>query len=149
MRNSLRTLLCSIAASALVATLGGISSPVSAQSTIALPDCVGKPQVRPSEVIFACGDANFLARRLQWTGWGERFAAATGIAAINDCTPYCAAGHFHNYRVVIIASGHQSCPDGHPAYTTVTYAFVGRPPFAQQGSQAANPTVTYPCHPRA
>ena len=148
MHDWLRTLLCSVAAFALVLMIGGISSPVRAQSTVALPDCIGKPQVRPSEVIFACGDANFLARRLQWTGWGERFAAATGVAEVNDCTPYCAAGHFHSYRVVIIASGHQSCPDGRPAYTTVTYAFVGREPFAPQGTHTVDPTVTYPCHPR-
>jgi len=144
MGNRLSLLLCSFVTSVLVLGAGG-ASPASAQSTIALPDCVGKPQVRPSEVIFACGDANFLARHLQWTGWGEGFAAATGVAEVNDCTPSCVAGHFHSYRVVIIANGHQSCPGGAPAYTTVTYAFVGRPP---SGTPAADPTITYHCGPR-
>jgi len=28
----------------------------------ALPDCLGKPQVRPSEIVLACADANFGVR---------------------------------------------------------------------------------------
>ena len=95
----------------------------------ALPDCLGKPKVRPTEVIFACGDANFGARKLRWTGWGEAFAAAVGVAYANDCTPDCAAGKVHNYQAVLVASGSQRCPGGVVAYLQVTIAFVGPSPY--------------------
>ncbi|HEV7132529.1 MAG TPA: hypothetical protein VGN27_02225 [Gaiellaceae bacterium] len=95
----------------------------------ALPDCLGKPQVRPAAIVLACADANFGVRKLRWTGWGAPFAAATGIAYANDCTPNCAAGHMHAYRAVLVVSGTQRCPDGKAAYSRVTVAFVGPSPY--------------------
>lgn len=106
----------------------------------ALPDCLGKPRVRPAEVVLACADANFGVRKLRWTGWGSAFAAATGVAYANDCTPYCAAGHMHTYRAVIVASGAQRCPNGTTAYSRITVAFVGRSPYPK--SKAAD--LVYP-----
>jgi hypothetical protein len=85
--------------------------------------------VRPAEVVLACADANFGVRRLRWTGWGSSFAAATGVAYANDCTPNCAAGHMHTYRAVLVASGTQRCPNGKTAYSKVTVAFVGPSPY--------------------
>jgi hypothetical protein len=94
-----------------------------------LPDCAGKPTVKPAAVVLACADANFGVRRLRWTGWGESFAAATGVAYANDCKPYCAAGHMHDYQAVLVASGRQTCPGGKPSYRRVTIAFVGPTPY--------------------
>jgi hypothetical protein len=95
----------------------------------ALPDCLGKPRVRPAEVTLACGDGNFGVRKLRWTGWGRPFAAATGVAFANDCKPYCAAGHIHLYQAVLVASGSQRCPGNVMAYSRVTVAFVGPSPY--------------------
>jgi len=95
----------------------------------ALPDCLGKPQVRPKQVVLACADANFGVKGLRWTGWGESFTAATGTAYANDCTPNCAAGHFHTYRAVLVASGARRCPNGGVVYKEVTIAFVGPSPY--------------------
>jgi hypothetical protein len=95
----------------------------------AVPDCLGKPTVRPTAIVFACADGNFGAKGLRWTGWGESFAAATGSAYANDCTPYCAAGKFHRYRAVIVASGLQRCPGGVVAYSRLTVGFVGPTPY--------------------
>jgi hypothetical protein len=95
----------------------------------ALPDCLGKPRERPAEIVLACADGNFGVRRLRWTGWGETFAAATGVAFANDCKPYCAAGHMHSYQAIVVASGTQHCPGGATAYSRVTVAFVGRSPY--------------------
>jgi hypothetical protein len=94
-----------------------------------LPDCLGKPQVRPAQIVLACADANFGVKGLRWTGWGQSFAAATGTAYANDCTPNCAAGHFHTYRAVVVASGTQRCKNGKRAYKEVTIAFVGPSPY--------------------
>ncbi len=106
----------------------------------ALPDCLGKPQVRPAAVVLACADANFGVRALRWTGWGSTFAAATGTAYANDCTPNCAAGHMHTYQAVVVVSGRQRCPGGVTAYSRVRIAFVGRSPYPT--SSAAD--MTYP-----
>lgn len=110
---------------------------------IALPDCEGALQVRPARVTFACGDGNFFARDLRWSSWGARTARATGTAEINDCTPNCAAGKFHAYRVALTASGRQSCPDGRPAYASVMYAWIGKVPGRAQS--AADRTVPFSC----
>lgn len=110
---------------------------------IALPNCVGKPVVRPKKVIFACADGGFLASGLAWTGWGERFAAADGAAFLNDCKPSCVRGTFHRYRVVLLASGRQRCPNGQPAYRRITWAFVGRAP----SSATTAPWRDFPCRP--
>ena len=96
---------------------------------VGVPDCLGKPKVRPTAIVFACGDGKFGATGLSWTGWGERFTAAVGRVYANDCTPYCAAGHFHSYRAVIVASGLQRCPGGVVAYSVLTIAFVGPSPY--------------------
>lgn len=111
-----------------------------ASQPMALPDCAGKPAVRPAAVTMTCADAGISANHLQWTGWGESFAAAQGTMSINDCKPYCAAGHFHNYRVILVASGRQQCPNGTPAYKTVTYAFVGN-----NAPKVGDPTAQFKC----
>ena len=128
----------------LVSLLPSLNAATLAASngTMALPNCVGKPEVRPTEVVITCADAGITARKLRWTGWGEPFAAALGTMSVNDCKPYCAAGHFHNYSVIVVASGKQRCPDGTAAYRTVTYAYVGK------GPENGSPTMDFPCKPR-
>jgi hypothetical protein len=113
-----------------------------ASPAIVLPDCLGKPQIKPAQIVFACGDGNFSAAKLQWTGWGATFAAARGTGSMNDCTPNCAAGHFHSAPIVVLASGRGSCPDGRPAYTTVTWAWIGKPPYVDN-----DPKQTFHCKP--
>jgi len=51
---------------------------------------------KPVQLVLACGDGNYYLSGLRWSGWGSATAAATGKAVANDCTPYCAAGHFHS-----------------------------------------------------
>jgi hypothetical protein len=103
------------------------------------PNCLGKPVVRPSEVVLACADAGLGVRAIQWLGWGAPVAAGLGTAFANDCTPSCAAGHFHSYRAVLLLGGTQRC--GHAvAYRTATVAIVGAPPSAWATASDA----TYP-----
>ena len=52
-------------------------------------------QVKPAQVMLACGDGNYWIAALHWKGWGTATAQATGTVHYNDCTPYCAAGRFH------------------------------------------------------
>ena len=126
-----------IACGALAATAGAGPG--------ALPDCAGKLQVKPKEVVFTCADAGFSAGKLTWIGWGGKTAAAVGTASVNDCTPTCVAGHFHTYRIVLLATGSQRCPGGRSAYTTVTYGFLGPSPFGPKDSGTTDPSYPYHC----
>lgn len=38
---------------------------------------------------------------IHWTRWGKSRAFGTGFNQLNDCNPFCAAGHFHGYPVRI------------------------------------------------
>jgi hypothetical protein len=120
------------------------SVPVAAaSSTIALPDCNGKPVVKPSSVVLACADAGIVAAHVKWNGWGAAVASGTGVASVNDCSPNCAAGHLLNYTVSLRAAGRQRCPSGQTAYARVSYAWVGKSPYGP-----GTTTLQYPCgHP--
>lgn len=113
---------------------------------IALPDCLGRPGVEPTDVVLSCADGGFLIKDIRWTGWGESFAAGMGTGSLNDCTPNCANGHYHSYPMLLAVTGKQRCPDGGRAYAKVTYAFVGRSPYPQEASDEA--TQDFPCKPR-
>jgi hypothetical protein len=113
---------------------------------IALPDCLGRPIVQPSDIVLSCADGGFEIQNIRWTGWGESFAAGIGTGRVNDCTPNCANGQFHNYPMLLAVTGKQRCPDGGRAYAKVTYAFVGRSPYPQEASAEA--TQDFPCKPR-
>ena len=140
MHASARSVLGVLGALTIAAALP--ASSLAAPQPVAVPDCAGALHARPSSIVFACGDGNFSASGLRWTGWGEPFAAAVGVGEVNDCTPNCAAGKMHHARIVLIAGGSQRCA-GRAAYRTVTYAWVGPPP----GPVGADPVVAFPCSP--
>jgi hypothetical protein len=123
------------------------SAGVAQSSTIALPDCLGSPVVKPTSVTLACADANFRVEHIQWTGWGESFAAGKGTGVVNDCEPSCAGGHFHNYPMLLIVTGRQTCPSGQSAYVDVVYAFVGQSPFPKEKAESAS--RDFACKPRS
>jgi hypothetical protein len=139
-----RLLLSSVTGSVcvLVVASTGVSA---ASSSRAPPDCLGHPQVEPRTVVFACGDGNFGFDHLTWVAWGGSRAVALGSGYLNDCRPYCAAGHFTRYRAVLTATGSQRCPNGQRAYLTVTYASVGRSPFPPRASGTFHPRQNFRC----
>jgi hypothetical protein len=71
------------------------------------PTALGK--VRPAAITLACGDGNFYVTNIRWSSWGARSAAGAGVGHLNDCTPYCAAGKFHSYRVSIHLDERRLC----------------------------------------
>ena len=124
----MRTLgLAVVIAGLAVAALAATAASPSGHPT-ALPDCLGKPVVQPATVILACADANFGVKKLAWIGWGGARTAATGVAYANDCTPNCAAGHFHNYSAMIVLDGSQKCGKT-TDYRRLTIGFVGPTPY--------------------
>jgi hypothetical protein len=111
-------------------------------SMIGLPDCLGKPRVKPASVVLACADGNFSVAKLAWTGWGQAFTAGRGTGMVNDCKPNCAAGHFHSYPVILLATGRQNC-HSNPAYASITYAFITQAPYPVKTVKDA--TIPSPC----
>jgi len=111
---------------------------------IALADCFGRPSVEPSEVVLSCADGGFSIQKIQWTGWGESFAAGMGTGSLNNCTPNCANGHYHSYPMLLVVTGKERCTDGRAAYAKVTYAFIGKAPFSHNAGEA---TQNFPCRP--
>ena len=99
--------------------------------------CAHQPQVRPHEITIACADANFYVDHLAWTRWDARGAVATGIAHENDCTPYCAAGHFHSYRTTLTLSRVVSCVKGRREFARIAWRFAAAKPehYSRAGSQ--------------
>jgi hypothetical protein len=142
-RAVIRERLVRLALLATAAALLGSSSAVAhvAANPTVLADCLGKPVVKPDEIVLACGDGNESVGDLTWTGWGSRFTAGRGIVQINDCSPSCVAGHDHSYPVVVLLTGRETCrPSGKIAYRTLTIAFLDHKPHTTG-------TQTFPCHP--
>ena len=46
----------------------------------------------------------------------------------NDCTPYCAAGHFHRYPALVVLWGSKAVGSGEHAYTKLTLILTGPRP---------------------
>ncbi len=97
--------------------------------------CVGEPQTRPGTYLLACGDGNNYLTSLHWSQWGAKGARAVGTDVANDCLPYCAAGHFHDYPAVVTLTGAEPWK-GHPGverFTRLTLEYPGaRPTGVQQ-----------------
>jgi hypothetical protein len=89
-------------------------------------DC-GPLESAPKTLVIACADANYSLGGLKWRHWGTSLASATGTAHANDCKPYCAAGHFHSYRVTVTADRLARCGRAH-VYARLTVMYAGARP---------------------
>lgn len=66
---------------------------------------------------------------MHWTRWAPAHAAGTGIQSLNDCTPDCAAGRFHDYPVDISLTGSVLVGQNEPfAYAKITLTYTGSRP---------------------
>jgi len=124
-----------------------LAAPVAAlalASTTTVPSFAGcfnvAPKVRPPSLVVACGDGNFFLTGLKWSHWTTMSAAGLGTGHQNDCTPYCAAGHFHLYRVSVRLSRPEVCKNGRHEFTRFSYRFVSRkPPSVARGGTFKSP----------
>ena len=97
--------------------------------------CERTPATRPARVIVACADANFYVDHLRWTSWKASSATATGTAHANDCTPYCAAGHFHAFEVRVRLSKPVACAKGRRVFARIAWTAAARKPPYPNGSE--------------
>jgi hypothetical protein len=99
---------------------------------------------RPRSVIVACGDGNFGLRRMRWRGWNRRVVRGRGTGLLNDCSPFCAEGHFHPLPVRVLLSGRGRCPNADRyVYTRLRYRFTRRPSWNPQLRRGGR--VPFPC----
>jgi hypothetical protein len=107
-----------------------------------VPNCITRVAA-PRKLTFSCADGNFYLSDLRWRDWGAPVATASGTAHANDCTPYCAAGHFHTYRITVETSRLRACL-GRRQYLRLVVHYAAR---ARPG--ASNPeTVDLGCRRR-
>ncbi|GGV75246.1 hypothetical protein GCM10015535_05490 [Streptomyces gelaticus] len=142
--NNLRTAVMLCAAAAFAAAIPGpasasVSSPAATESrpparTVAV-DCFSNPQVRPGDFLLACGDGNNRLIDIHWSHWGANSATGTALDAVNDCQPYCAAGTFHSYPV-IVKLDHPETWQSHPEQQRFTRLHLvytdGRPAYTER-----------------
>jgi hypothetical protein len=117
---------------------------------IVVIDCQGHSVVRPGSFTLACADGNNALTGLTWTSWGARLASGFGTQVMNDCIPYCAAGHFHRYPVLVVLWG-PAALHGHPGtlhYTEMTLIYTGARPQVYNGHRwvTGPATVTTPLY---
>jgi hypothetical protein len=98
------------------------------------------PLVRPTSMVVACGDGNFYFTKITWSSWNATGAAGSAIAHQNDCKPYCAAGHFHSYRVRLTLSQPRACKR-RTVFDRVAWRFLGTKPAGIRYTDG----VDFPC----
>ena len=126
-------LLGAICAGLAVASVDAVLRPT-------IPNC-GRPVVAPKALTLACADANYGLVRMSWRHWGAATTTGTGSASANDCTPYCAAGHFHTYPVTATASRLRACRAGRQ-YTLLVLRYPGKRP----AGLGRTDTWKFPCN---
>jgi hypothetical protein len=81
----------------------------------AVPGVTGEgpaaPKVRPRQIGYTADGSGFFAGAqkvsktnfgsIHWSQWNKKKALGSGGNWLNDCKPYCAAGHFHGYPVTL------------------------------------------------
>jgi len=96
---------------------------VTGAAPVLVATCSAKPASAPKTWVLACADGNFWLSGLKWSDWGTAEAKASGTAHVNDCTPNCAAGHFHTARVTVTLSALRTC-DGRRQYAKLEVEYA-------------------------
>lgn len=92
------------------------SSPT--DTTGVLAECTQAPpqgttaSMEPPSIVLACGDGNAGVKDMSWSSWTATSATGTGDVYLNDCTPNCAGGTFHDYPATITLSDVVGGPAG-------------------------------------
>ena len=115
-----------------------------AQKAILFPSlCYGGLRQRPRRIIIACADAGFILTSLRWRRWGKPRTTGRGLARINDCNPFCAAGTYHYIPVRTQLSELRRCRSADRyVYTRLRYRLLRRPAFLVGG---ASGRIPFPC----
>jgi len=108
--------------------------------------CAGQAETRPGQYILDCGDGYPYLTGLSWASWASSAAFAQGVSTLNDCVPYCAAGHFHSFPVLVALWRAEPRPGhgGQAYFTRLTVIFTGSHSYSAGGKLYQLPaTETY------
>jgi len=100
---------------ALVLTLAlAVAVPAAAGGKTFLGGCgaLEHAKYKPKSIVVSCGDGTIRVKKAHWAKWGKKRARGRGKAVINDCTPSCAEGTPHTYRVKLTLSRARKCDFG-------------------------------------
>ncbi len=109
------------------------------------PTSCDNPSYRPRSIVVACGDGAFYINRIHWRRWTDHSAYGIGVGHANDCTPYCAAGHFHAYPGVVVRLGGVRYCGAHGDYefTRLRYRYAHRKPSGVPASGSGLPGCSF------
>jgi hypothetical protein len=99
----------------------------SAMRSVAVYDCLNKPEVRPGTFDLFCDGSGYFTR-LRWSTWNASTAAATGVLYVDNCEPNCAQGTW-SHRTVDLIFWRSLPVKGHPGergYSQMTVLYPGR-----------------------
>jgi hypothetical protein len=102
-------------------------------------DCT-KSQVKPTEIVLACGDGNAEVLHIHWQSFGGARAAGSGSYVYNTCTPTCVAGKFKSYSVTLTVSKPQKCFDMYDDYREMSLVFAAGAPYKTKQFELFCPT---------
>jgi hypothetical protein len=132
-KSKMRSAVLSILASATMAmiailpasgaTAAATSASSAAQAVPRVLPCAGKPELKPANYLMSCADANASWKEVTWTSWGAKAATGTGKLYQNDCSPDCAAGHFHSYAAKLVLSDVVHTKKYGLLYATATFSY--------------------------
>ncbi|HEY1596204.1 MAG TPA: hypothetical protein VGF74_12465 [Thermoleophilaceae bacterium] len=103
-----RALLTGAAVAAAVA-FGATAANTGAAAVTKVPRDCRHETFKPKGILIACGDGSLFMTGMHWSSWGRKAANGVGTAHLNDCNPFCAAGHFHKYKARIKLSSAHFC----------------------------------------
>jgi len=150
-RSRSRSLLIAGATVAALAA-GGTSAAVAAAahpaaSHTVIVTCVGHATTRPKALTLACADGNASIFAAHWAAWRTTEAFGSATYEINDCVPYCAAGHRHKFPVLVAAWRARALPGhaGESYFSRLTLILSGNRSYQAGGQTYRLPaTITIP-----
>jgi len=96
---SIRTTVTAATVAAAAATLltgtGAVAAPAATSTQVKVISSCTAATYQPTKYIFYCADANAGMKHASYDWWTAKTAHGTATFYYNDCTPNCAAGHFH------------------------------------------------------
>jgi hypothetical protein len=142
MRSRFVIALSAAAAAASVAAVDFAAGGSAASLPSVQTQCTAKSaQVKPKRILIACGDGNFYITGLKWSTWSSTGARGKGTAHLNDCKPFCAAGHFHSYRGITVRLSRPKTCKGAPEFRRLSWRYgAKRPAGIRRGG-----FTTFPC----
>lgn len=126
-----RTGLTVVAVGALVASgvaLG--ASPAAAAGRAQVNNC-GVLEVKPTDLVITCADANSMLTELSWQGWSNGRAKGVGLYELNDCEPTCVAGTTRTYPVSVLLT-RPKVQAGERVLTKLTMTFAKKSPTGRK-----------------